>query len=66
MTDMKRVCFAINNDTDRRLLALRKTDKYVRLTYSELIRKTLAAGLLKLECEAAAAPAGGGEGKEGN
>lgn len=42
MTDMKRITVAIPDALDNQIMAVRKQDKYIRLTYSELIRQLLS------------------------
>ena len=45
MTDMKRVTISLPDDIDRKVLELRKDDRFVRCSYSELVRMLLEAGL---------------------
>ena len=49
MTDMKRVTVAVPEEIDRRILALRKSDDYVRCSYGELVRRLVTAGLKEVE-----------------
>lgn len=41
MTEMKRISVAIPDALDNQIMAIRKQDKYIRLTYSGLIRQLL-------------------------
>lgn len=45
MTDMRRVTISIPEELDRELLRLKKEDRFIRVSYSELIRCLLQAGL---------------------
>lgn len=45
MTNMKRVTFSIPDEMDRKILELRKDDRFIRCSYSELVRCVLLAGL---------------------
>ena len=47
MTDMKRVTISLPDDIDRKVLELRKDDRFLRCSYSELVRMLLEAGLSK-------------------
>lgn len=49
MTDMKRVTVAVPEEIDRRILALRKNDDYVRCSYGEIVRRLVTAGLKEVE-----------------
>lgn len=51
MTDMKRVTISIPDDLDKKIVALRKKDEYLRDSYSEIVRKLLDRGLEKLAAE---------------
>lgn len=46
MTDMRRVTIALPDDLDKRILELRKDDRFVRLSYSEIVRQLLEIGLV--------------------
>lgn len=59
MTDMKRVTVAIPEDMDKKILALKKTDRFVRCSYSEIIRRMIELGMeskCKADQETATAP----------
>lgn len=45
MTDMKRVTVSIPEDTDKKLLELRKTEPFIRCSYSEIVRRMILLGL---------------------
>lgn len=45
MTDMKRVTITLSDSLDARILDLRKSDEYVRLSYAEIVRRVLERGL---------------------
>ena len=47
MTDMKRSTVAFPDDIAKAIYALRKTDKFVKCSYSEIIRQLVVAGLGK-------------------
>ena len=41
MTEMRKICVVIPDDLDKMILERRKQDDFVRLTYSEVIRRLL-------------------------
>ncbi len=45
MTDMKRVTVSIPDELDKKILELRKDDRFIRCSYSEIVRCMLLAGL---------------------
>lgn len=47
MTDMRRVTISLPEDIDKRILRLKKTNKFVRDSYSEIVRQLLLKGLEK-------------------
>lgn len=49
MTDMKRITVAIPDGLDEKIIALRKTDKFVRCSYSEIMRQAVERGLELME-----------------
>lgn len=51
MTNMKRVTISLPDSIDRRVLELRKDDRFVRCSYSEIVRRLLEAGLSAKEHE---------------
>ena len=44
-TEMKRVTISLPDSIDKKVLELRKDDRFVRCSYSEIVRKMLEAGL---------------------
>ncbi len=51
MTDMRRVTIALPDELDRRILKLKAEDRFVRCSYSEVVRKLLEYGFSLLEAE---------------
>lgn len=45
MTDMRRITIALPDDIDRRILALRKDDRFIRCSYAEIVRRLLEHAL---------------------
>lgn len=45
MTNMRRVTIPLPDEIDRRILELKKDDKYIRLSYAEVVRQLLERGL---------------------
>lgn len=45
MTDMKRITFAIPEDIDQYICEMKKKEENKKASYSEIIRKLLAAGI---------------------
>lgn len=45
MTEMRRITIALPDEIDRRILELRKDDRFVRLSYAEIVRRLLEKGL---------------------
>lgn len=45
MTDMRRITVSLPEDIDRRILELKKDDRFVRCSYSEIVRQALERGL---------------------
>lgn len=41
MTDMRRISISIPENLENKILQVRKKDEYIRLTYSEFIRRLL-------------------------
>lgn len=54
MTDMRRVTIAFPDSMDKRILELRKDDRFIRSSYSEIVRKILEHGFQALDAERAA------------
>ncbi len=53
MTDMKRTTVSFPDELTNRIFSLRKDDRFVRCSYSELIRQLTEMGLSLLEAERA-------------
>ena len=47
MTEMRRVTISLPNDIDKRILSLKKTNKFVKESYSQIVRQLLLKGLEK-------------------
>lgn len=45
MTDMRRITIALPDEIDRRILELRKDDRFVRCSYAEIVRQLLEHAL---------------------
>lgn len=45
MTDMRRVTISLPDEIDRRILELKKDDRFVRCSYAEVVRQLLELGL---------------------
>ena len=45
MTEMRRITIALPDEIDQRILELRKDDRFVRLSYAEIVRRLLERGL---------------------
>lgn len=48
MTDMKRATISLPDSVDRLIIELKKDDRYVRCSYSEIVRRVLSIGLSEL------------------
>ena len=51
MTDMKRVTIALPNNLDKKILELKKDDRFIRCSYSEIVRQVLEHGLELETCQ---------------
>lgn len=45
MTEMKRITVAFPDEIDRAVYELRKDDRFVKCSYSEIIRRMVALGI---------------------
>lgn len=45
MTDMRRVTISIPEEIDRKILDLRKDDRFIRCSYAEIVRQIMEKGL---------------------
>lgn len=44
LTDMKRISISVPSSLDEKIMALRKTDRFVRCSYSEIVRQIIEKG----------------------
>lgn len=51
MQKMKRFSIPVSDELEERVAALRKTDKFLRSSYSEIIRELMLVGLRQFESE---------------
>lgn len=51
MTDMRRVTIAIPDELDKRILELKKNDRFARCSYSSVVRQVLERGFSLFETE---------------
>ena len=58
MTDMRRVTISLPDELDKRVLALKKDDRFIRCSYSEIVRQMLDHGFAVLEAEQSRADIG--------
>ena len=49
MTEMRRVTITIPDEVDNKVLQLRKDDRFVRCSYSEIVRQMLDLGIRAYE-----------------
>lgn len=56
MTDMKRMTISIPAELEQAIVDLRKTDRFCRSSYTEIIREVLSAGLGNIKPAAKASP----------
>ena len=45
MTDMRRVTISLPDEIDKRILEIKKDDRFIRLSYAEIVSKLLESGL---------------------
>lgn len=45
MTEMRRITIALPDEIDRKILEMRKDDRFVRCSYAEIVRQLLEKGL---------------------
>ena len=45
MTEMRRVTISLPEELDKKILELRKDDRFVRCSYAEIVRQMLENGL---------------------
>lgn len=51
MTTMRRITVSMPEEMDKRILALRKNDSFVRCSYAEIVRKIVERGLDSIQRE---------------
>lgn len=51
MTDMRRITIALPESIDNKILALRKDDRFLKCSYSEIVRRVMEHGLDLLQME---------------
>lgn len=51
MTEMRRMTISLPDELDKRILELKKDDRFVRCSYSEVARQILERGFRVLEAE---------------
>lgn len=44
MTDMRRITVSLPDELDKRILELKKDDRFIRCSYSEIVRRLLDDG----------------------
>lgn len=45
----RRMSVSINEETDKKIIEMKKTDEYCRCSYSEIIRKLIEEGIKTIE-----------------
>lgn len=48
MTDMRRITVSLPDKLDQQILELRKDDRFIRCSYSEIVRQMLERGISML------------------
>lgn len=56
MTEMRRITISLPNELAERVLAMRKDDRFISCSYSELIRTLAEKGLASLNAEQSIMP----------
>lgn len=51
MTDMRRVTISLPDELDKKILELKKNDRFVRCSYSEIVRQLMEHGYQMFEAE---------------
>ena len=54
MTEMRRMTISLPDELDKRILELKKDDRFVRCSYSEIVRQLLDDGFAMRAAERAA------------
>lgn len=47
----KRMSISINEEMDKKIIELKKTDKYCRCSYAEIVRQLIEAGIEVIEAD---------------
>ena len=53
MTDMRRVTISLPDELDKKILELKRNDRFVRCSYSEIVRQLMEHGYQMIEAERA-------------
>ena len=51
MTDMRRMTISLPDELDKQILELKKDDRFVRCSYSEIVRRMLDDGIKMQKAE---------------
>lgn len=51
MSGLKRMSISISEEMENKIVEMRKTDKFCRCSYTEIIRQLLEAGVKKFEAD---------------
>lgn len=51
MTEMRRMTVSLPDELDKRIMELKKDDRFVRCSYSEIVRQLLDHGFSMLETD---------------
>lgn len=51
MTDMRRVTISLPDELDKKILELKRNDRFVRCSYSEIVRQLMEHGYQMFEAE---------------
>ncbi len=49
MTNMRRVCVSLPADLEKKILNLRKKDRFIRCSYAEIVRTLLEDAINRME-----------------
>lgn len=60
MTEMRRMTISLPDDLDKKILELKKDDRFIRCSYSEIVRQLLDDGFAMRAAERAGETAGRG------
>lgn len=51
MTEMRRMTVSLPDELDKRIMELKKDDRFIRCSYSEIVRQLLDHGFSMLEAD---------------